>query len=331
MHSTRTHRHAPVPRVAPGRPALLALASALLLAGCASSGEKQDPLFKELKVEGGDAVPYDPNAAADDRRTGVLLAEIHRKLDIWTNLTLRGDPKKDARTLTQVESALGYDASKNAALLVDQLDVGAPRNRMISAAALGFVGSDVALGPLLAALDDRDEQVVANALLGLSVLAEPTTPLTRIAGMLEDRGADPDVRNNAGRVLRAMPSLVLNGSEREAILGAARFAIGDEEPWVRIHGLMLLAELTDAESLEDMATLLTDDTPLVRLAASRAVAYLGDVEGEAFGRATRALVGALSDTRSQAFRSAVLGDLRRLTKRNFDDDDAWLKYANRLN
>lgn len=311
-----------------GRPAALALL--VLSAGCASSrtDDSQSSLFGS---DGGDSEAVSIVRPDDDRKVGYLLADIDRKLDIWTNLTLRGDPKKDARTLTQVEVAIAYDAAKNAGLLVEQLDVGPPRNRMIAAAALGFTESEIALGPLLAALDDSNPEVVANALLGLSVLAEPTTPLTRIAGMLGDRGVDTNVRNNAGRVLRALPVSVLEGPESEAVLEAARFAIGDEEPWVRIHGLMLLATLEDTESMGDMATLLSDEVSLVRLAASRSIAYMGDVAPKAFGKAVRALVGAVRDTRSQAFRSAVLGDLRRLTQRNFEDEDEWTEYANQLN
>ena len=113
---------------------------------------------------------------------------------------------------------------------------------------------------------------------------------------------------------------------------AARFALGDAEPQVRIHGALLLARMEDVESFDEIASLLEDEVPLVRSAASRAVAYLGAEKGEVMGRATRALVVAMRDADSSTFESAVLRDLQALTKRNYGSDiDEWLDFANQLN
>ena len=310
------------------------------ISACSSTQEKDprlldDPRLQDVEVTGGEATPYSRDPLKDNRRIGFILAEIDRKVGIWANLVLRGDPAKDTSTLTQVESSIRYEASKHASGLVEQLETGPPRNRKIAATALGFVESKKEtaspLGPLLAALDDSDDEVIANALLGLSILADPKTPLTRIAGMLQDRERDAAARNNAGRVLRAMPTEVLRGSEKDAVLRAARFSVGDEDSRVRIHGLMILAQMEDSESLSDMASLLGDENRLVQLAASRAVAYVGEADSQSLGNAARALQAARRNSKSKGLRSAVLDDLRRLTQRNFDSEDEWLEYVNQLN
>lgn len=317
-------------------PSLPSAAFAALLvlpvaAGCASSSaDKKDQIGTPIESEVGEAVPY--NKIKDDRAKGFVLAELGRNIDIWANLSLRGNPQKDTRRLNQIESAIRYQAATHAAMLEDELGTGPVRNRSIAATALGFTDSSAALGALLAALEDQEAVVVSNALLGLSILADPNTPLTRIAGLLSDRSADASVRNNAGEVLRAMPSSRLLGSESDAVRRGARFALGDAEPQVRVHGALLLARLEDVESFDEIASLLDDEVPLVRSAASRAVAYLGAEKGELMGRATRALVAALGEADSSSFESAVLRDLQALTKRNYGTDmDEWLSFANQLN
>ena len=319
----------PIPRLrTTALAALLALPAAV---GCASSQDAgADRIGTPLESEGGEAVPY--VKPRDDRQKGYVLAELGRNIDIWANLALRGNPNKDVRRLNQIESAIRYQAATHAAMLEDELGTGPVRNRSIAATALGFSESVRSLGPLFAALEDPEAIVVANALLGLSILADPDTPLTRIAGLLSDRSADASVRNNAGEVLRAMPTSRLLGEESDAVRRAARFALGDAEPQVRIHGALLLARMEDVESFDEIASLLEDEVPLVRSAASRAVAYLGAEKGEVMGRATRALVVAMRDADSSTFESAVLRDLQALTKRNYGSDiDEWLDFANQLN
>ncbi|MEM1448007.1 MAG: HEAT repeat domain-containing protein [Planctomycetota bacterium] len=278
-----------------------------------------------------ETVPYDPNITKDDRKTGEVLADIDRKLRLWNGIVLEGRASKDASRLDLVESSLRYEASKNIAILVEQLEVGPPTNRQIAAAGLGFSESTEALGPLMAALDDPSSEVVANALLGLSTLRDAETPVAPIAAKLGDALASIPVRSNAGRALRALNLTELEESDRDAIVDAARTALGDDDSALRVHGALVLAQVGDSDSVGRIARYLGDESQIVVRAVSRSLARLGSIDDAQFGRAVRALVAAMTGTDDDTIREAILDDLQALTKINYgDDEEEWIKYAQKL-
>ena len=244
---------------------------------------------------------------------------------------MEGKASDDLTRLDLLEATLRRDVQKNHTLLVDQLQTGPLVNRQVAAAALGFSDDPRALGPLLGALQDSNQDVVANALLGLSALRSPKTQVGGIASLFADRTQPVNVRSNAGRALRTLQLGGLSGTPRDQVIDAARLALGDEEPSVRVHGSLILAELVDTEAIQRLSLLLTDSSPLVARAASRSIARIGSVDTSLKGQAARALTAHIDRVDRRAVRKSLIDDLQRLAKRNYGEDtDAWLEYAHRL-
>lgn len=305
----------------------LAIAAILGLGGCASSGGAAgDPVPVE-RAGPSEPVPYDEAVLKDKRSAGFMLAEMDRKLRAWNNLVLNGRTDKDPTRIDLLESALQHEARTKFAVLTEQLATGPQINRQIAAAGLGWSNTPEALGPLLGALGDRNEDVVANALLGLSTLGDPTTPLANIATMLADPVRSPAVRSNAGRVLRTMDLSSRNEAEQNDVREAARDVLGDETEALRVHGALLLAQLVDTESIDRLAAHLEDPVPLVARASSRAIARIGSISKPHEGQAVRALVQGLSRADRKAVRPFLERDLQKLAKRNYDSEEEWLEYA----
>lgn len=238
-------------------------AAAAALAACNSPGEQQTPATgQEVEWIGPEGPePYDPNLTKDRRLAGDILADIDKSLQIWVNITLTGNPAKDGSTLNIVEADLRRKVRAKLPVIVEQLETGPPINRQISAAALGFSGNPEALGPLLAALDDDSADVVANALLGLSILADPETPRILLAAELENVDQPFNVRSQAGRALRAVGLYDLGEADRAAVIRAARAALGDANEGLRPSGAIILAEVVDTDSVPELARALMDPTP----------------------------------------------------------------------
>ncbi|MEM8711058.1 MAG: HEAT repeat domain-containing protein [Planctomycetota bacterium] len=323
----------------------LAFAATLLL-GCASTGGGSTGSGEDALTAGGDAptvkrlggiepTPYEEDQLRierDRRRTaGLLLAEIDRSLRAWNNIVLDGRVSQDLTRLDLLESTLRHDVRTNHDLLVNQLQTGPPINRQIAAAALGFSNSPESLGPLLGALQDTEEQVVANALLGLSTLHSPKTQTGSIATLFSDTTRSVAIRSNAGRTLRALPLGSLDEAGRTQVIEAARLSLGDEEAAVRVHACLILAQVVDTGAIERMSRLLTDTSPLVARAASRSIARIGSIDPNLKGSAARALTTYMDKVDRETVRKSLMDDLQRMAQVNYGSDtDAWLKYAHRL-
>ncbi len=315
--------------------ASLALAAALLL-GCSSTGgggaEEPNPDASSVEwigPEGREA--YDPEAIKDRRKAGLLLAELDKSMRAWNNIVLDGKASQDLTRLDLLESTLRHETKTNHALLVDQLQSGPPINRQIAAAALGFSDNPKSLAPLLGALQDSNDDVVANALLGLSTLRSPKTQVGSIASLFTDKSRPINIRSNAGRTLRSLPLGSLDEESRQRVIEAARLALGDDEASVRVHGCLLLAEVVDTEAIQRLSVLLMDQATLVARAASRSIARIGSIDTKFKGQAARALTAHIDEVDRDNVRSALLDDLQRMAQVNYGDDtEAWLKYAHKL-
>ena len=320
----------------------LAITAALLLggsSGCSSTGSKSDETpATELRdgtevewIGPTEAVPYDPETLKDKRNAGLVIAEIDKSLRAWNNFVLDGKPSNDLTRLDLLETTMRRQVQKYHTLLVDQLQTGPLVNRQVAAAALGFSDDPRALGPLLGALQDANEDVVANALLGLSTLGSPKTEVGSIASLFSDQDKPLNVRSNAGRALRSLRLSGIEGASRDQVIDAARLALGDEEASVRVHGSLILAAVVDTEAIQRLTLLLTDESPLVARAASRSIARIGSIDDSLKGRAARSLTASIDRVDRKAVRKALLDDLQRMAQVNYGDDtDAWLKYAHNL-
>ena len=314
----------------------LAIAAALFI-GCSSTGGGKSSSDRnidgrEVELLGGtEPVPYDPTVTAEQRSAGILLAEIDQSLRAWNNIVLDGKAAEDLTRLDLLETTLRHKVRTNHGVLVDQLQTGALVNRQIAAAALGFSGDSESLPALLGALQDTNDDVVANALLGLSTLQSPNTQVGGIAKLFSDPSKPVNIRSNAGRTLRTIRLGNLDESSRAQVIEAARLALGDEEASVRVHGSLILAELVDKEAIQRISLLLMDPSPLVARAASRSIARIGSMDQSLKGRAARALTAFIDKVDRQNVRKSLLDDLQRMAQVNYGDNtDAWIEYAHKL-
>lgn len=297
-----------------------ALASllALLVSACASTGGG----------EASEAQPYVSPAAAggEEVSIGKYLTDLSASISAWASKTWTASGNEDRRKQDLLELHIMERAHRRKAELLQELEAGAVRNRVIAAAALGFTREPDVLSPLLAALDDPERKVVANALLGLALLQNADTPPGRVCALLAN-DPDPRVRWSAAYCARSIAEV---GVRDDCLARSARLGLSDAEPMVRSQCALLLAQLEDAGSLDAIESLLYDEVPLVSAAASRSIRALGQALPQQKGRAARALARAMRDG-DRDLRLRVLPDLVRLSGRDHQlDAAAWMEWAESL-
>ena len=302
--------------------AVARLAPALLLfqtLGCQSSSDR--PAEAVGKPE-----PYVPLPDEPPQSIGYFLTVFDRSLQQWSQLKLGSSSARDLSALRVLEDNMQKRARERRDELVEVLEAGAPLNRRIAAAALGFTHDPTVLGPLLAALSDPDPELVQRALLGLGVLAVPETPVGEIRYRLLNDG-DAWTRSNAAFALLALASAGHTSSE---LAEGCRAALGDSDPTVRAQCASALGKLADPAAVAPLSELLGDNDSLVSLAASLSLASIGRKRPEQKGAAARALASALDSVRADR-RSQVLGALRWLADNDFGEDVApWHDWAHKL-
>ena len=99
---------------------------------------------------------------------------------------------------------------------------------------------------------------------------------------------------------------------------------------VRTQCALILARLEDTESIDALAILLYDETPIVSSSAARALAYIGRKVDTSKGDAARALVTALIEG-DRAMRLRVHPALVELSRRDYElDTEEWSRWVARL-
>jgi hypothetical protein len=304
---------APRRRFRHGAPILLFLAAAW---GCQSP--QRDPLAE--------ATPYTPPVPEEPDAIGFFLADFDASLRAWTRLELTASSEVDERRLRTLEQDMWRRASERVDELIDVLQFGAPKNREVAAAALGFSGQPSAQGPLLAALSDSEPVVVQHALLRLGLLALPDTPCAQICYHLRNH-PDPWTRNNAAFALQR---IVQAGGRAEGVLEACREGLYDPEPGVRAQTAACLGLLVDTESLTPLGDKLFDDTPLVVGAAAASLSRIAREKLEHKGVVARLLADAL-DRVDPAQRRSLIHQLERLSGLDLGTEARdWKEWAYRL-
>ena len=196
----------------------LACAALVLCCACASTPEEKT----------GDTP--NPIQVQDPEPIGKFLADFDKSVAQWSSLTLTASTSTEYREARVLESVLVESTTRRGDELIKELESGPPINRIRAAAALGFTRSVEAQSPLLAALSDSNPDVVHNALLGLAVLGRGDTPLD---GSAICSSAAPTHRRAARP--RAMRSIVGAGGTSDKVVGIARRALVDTEPFVRVQ------------------------------------------------------------------------------------------------
>ena len=303
----------------------LALLLALSVAASCTAPKESKGLAAErerLKVS-----VYNPGAIREQSSVGRYITTLDRSIQQWNHSFLTGNQDRDRRTLNRLDDTIRTRSLKLFDMLVEQLESGPPYNRRVAATALGFTRSDRALVPLLNALSDPDQDVINNALVGLAVLSEPTTPLQGILHQMRF-GSSEQIRGNAAL---ALDECLQAGSPTiPEVVEAARSGLHDDAAYVRTKSALILAFVRDVESIGDLALqLYDDDLDSAAMAASRAIAYLGKYEIHSRGTCARALTASLGKV-NDAVNGAVLRDLQRLSGRNYPTHADWVQWAHRL-
>lgn len=309
-------------RSLPPRPGMLLVAACLAMASCRSS-DGGDTTPKPLKPE----ELASRSTKQEEQSLGAFLADIDGQMRAWNRLFLSSETDEDRRKARLLELNLMSATRKRGAELLQTLESGAPTNRIVAAAALGFTRDASAQGPLLAALSSEDELLRSAALLGLWLLGRSDTPLDKVCELLRNSVSEEE-RNNAALCLLY---LVRAGAGGDCVLAAARAGIVDPLPGVRAQCTLLLAQLKDSDSFQPIADRLHDETNFVALAAGRSLAYIGRSVTADKGRCARALVKAWIAA-EEPRKTSFLRDMLSLEPpRNYGDkEEDWLEWSLRL-
>jgi len=288
-----------------------------LLGACSTTPEDEGPI--EVRQFGPDT--------RTEASIGKYLADLSNAMTAWMNITLDASNERERSTKWGLETNLRESVRLRQGEILAELEAGPPQNRVIAAAALGFSEDPAVLSPLLAALDDRDPKVVSNALLGLTLLASPETPLPRIGELLR-HGEDSKLRWSAANCSR---TLIQAGADGSVILDDLRAGLTDlEEPVVRSQCALSLALLEDLDSIEALGGAVYDAVPLVSRAAAQGLVHLGRTVDTCKGEVARILVGALLDG-DRELRVRVHRSLRELSGHDYGlDEEEWVKWSERL-
>ncbi len=312
------------------------LVTGLLLGACASSGSNDSKDKEPVPIRA-----YSPEMLKGSGSSGAVLLDIDTSLKAWHQLLLTAKDETDARTARALEEDLAYKSTKHQALLIEQLESGGITNRRVAAMALGFTRGNVSmtatdlsrskvrdpLPVLLAALEDPEAKVAANAAFAVGLLAAPKTPTGGLVHMLEFSQAT-EARTNAAWALK---QLVDKGTDPVPLIPAARRGLHTDLPGVRSTCALILAAALDLDAMDDLALQLYDDENLPAVAAAQALGYIGSRDDSAYGSSARALTAALPKVRKHV-RERILTVLSQMGERNYgpDNDEAWIEWAHKI-
>ncbi|MFT5080385.1 MAG: HEAT repeat protein [Planctomycetota bacterium] len=321
----------------------------LLLASCASSGSNEgDNRDLPSKIDTEEYVNLSARVSADeDAPIGAFLGEVGNRVQAWNNARLLGDNER----VRLLEGVLKFECLRRQDELIYQLEAGPSRNRSLAAVALGFTNSRVivdpdqslelidrgaiAISPLLAAINDEDDQVAANALMGLGLLGRIDTPLEPICNAL-DTSPDTAVRNNASyalvRILNASKDVPKDFTVEQLAMvrQSSQLALNHSNPAIRIQASAVLGLAGDEDSIPHLGDRLNDEDATVGQAAATALARIGREQIHFKGKIARLLSGSLDRVRPTR-RDTVMIGLILLAEHNFGEDTAdWVSWANRL-
>jgi hypothetical protein len=301
---------------------LVACGSVLLCLGACRSNPGQDPKADKDPKPIGDLV----ERTKVIEPIGKVIADLDLQIRAWTNLKMTAATSEDRTKASGLERVISANAHARRAELIDQLQTGPLANRIVAASALGFTHDPEALSPLVACLDDRNPEVVGNALLGLMLLGNAGAPLQRICELMRN-DPDPWVRTNAAQCLS---TLVSAGAQSDCALKSARLGLSDTEPGVRSHSALLLGTLLDSDSIQGLTDLVQDPVPLVASAAIHALVWIGRQEAHSKGKVARSLVGALEPARGTLHTQLMHGLVDLAGISYGEESKEWVEWASRL-
>jgi HEAT repeat protein len=248
------------------------LAGLLLLAACASAPPKP------IEVNASEAMRTDflkrlqeALRVPDGEDADTVMNSLEHWLPEWQTQQRRGQAEPLEKLIT-VKVVCHFED------VLAALQKGTRERQLVAAWALGYARvpeNDLGIASpherardaLVAVLNEPDDALLRNALLGLWKLADPATPVHPLASLLAQHH-DPDVRTNAALALVTVVTPDTVGGARDAML----VALADNEPRVRMHAAVFARRFPAPESTKRVMQLLPhEDTPLVRAAFARAL------------------------------------------------------------
>ncbi len=300
-----------------------------VLSGCSSTQgpETLDPVPLTKEVIDFLKSLNDPKTTSVIEDVPKLFFDLNQLLNSWYESSLFKMSKKHIRIHTSLDAMLTRRVYLNFDKILDQLENGSQPNRVIAAAALGFsrIPDDErfpqvyprAIEALILALDSGDDAIIENALLGLSVLEEFSTPKETILQLMTQHH-NPAVRANAALCLSA----IILPSDADLVMPHVLPALKDDEPKVRNHAVSIILELQSPGAVTPLIELLTDRYDLIRANAARALGVLGEIS------ACGALISQL-DNPKEIVRYWSLDSLKKLSGEDYgDEQERWTEWWN---
>jgi len=253
---------------------------------------------------------------------GRVIFEAERHLVAWTGAHSRTGPHK-AETRGFTASSFSLMARRDQGILEREAVSGAPRNRGIASAALGFTHDPAVLHLIINNVSAPDFEISANALLGLAILAAPETPLSPIREASMRENAPASVRMNAAYALQKIA--LASRSDLEGQLTACVMPLlQDPVGHVRATAASAAGLAGSTQLAPSLGDLLSGDTdPLVRTAAAFALGEMSALH------MTDVLARALEDPDALVVGTAR-GALTKMYARDYGPEATpWLKAMRR--
>ncbi|MDJ0523044.1 MAG: HEAT repeat domain-containing protein [Planctomycetota bacterium] len=259
------------------RSTLFALLLALTCAAC-SGDEATGPTMPRAPER---AQPLRPT---DDPRVQGHIPQMQRVEALLTQWdALRADGRVAESQQLEPQIAQEVDTDFTTFLRAAEGELG-PHAQYLAVGALGFSRRPEATRALLARLADREARLVGNALIALSVRADPDTPidalLLRIAPVMPEtvkRYAPVALANVLDARTRAR--LPADTSREQIALGKLGGLVTDHDEVVRLHTAKALGALRVPGTLEYLRVLAGDPNMRVRWAAAAALERQGEPGG----------------------------------------------------
>jgi HEAT repeat protein len=257
---------------------LAAILLVVLGAGCSGDTAAQKPTTPP-EVE-----RAKPLRAIDDPRVQGHVPQMQRAEALLTRWdALRADGRIGEAEQLAPQIAQEVDGDFPTFLRATQGELG-PHAQYLAVSAMGFSRSDQATRALLTRLTDRDARLVGNALIALSVRADPNTPLDalllRIAPVmpLSIKQFAPLAFANVLEA-RARARVPVDKAREQIALGKLGSVVTDHDAIVRLHTAKALGALQVPGTLEYLRVLAGDPVMRVRWSAAAGLERHGEPGG----------------------------------------------------
>ncbi|MDA1113207.1 MAG: HEAT repeat domain-containing protein [Planctomycetota bacterium] len=279
-----------------------------------STGNTQIDQRAERNLDGRPAFSDRSEEAAE---IGRLIVDCDRHLRAWTESMAQVRDPKNQELVQYTTQSMGVLVAKNRGLLESQAVSGAARNRGIACAALGFSGDNRVTPLLLNGVSNGEPDVIAKALLGLGVLADPFTSMAPIHAAVIDPNATSEIHSNAAFAIFQIA--IKTGVDSDGTMVSALLSlINSPDPSVRAQSTLSLGLIHANIALPQLTDMLAGDmAPDVRTAAAYGLGQIGSTAS------TQPLVNALRDP-SGLTAGAARAALVRIHGRDLGPDpDSW--------